>query len=82
MIDPLALCVVPALTHLTKVDESLLPRAEALRDFTATNSQHLSFKVANSLTGTHTAQHTVFTHTERCPIIPTWCSVTFDRVVW
>ena len=30
---------------MTKVDDSLLPRAEALKDFTATESSHLSFKV-------------------------------------
>ena len=40
------LCVDPELTHLTKLDDSLLPRAEALRDFTPTDSNHLSFRVS------------------------------------
>lgn len=35
------------LSHVTKLDDSLLPRAEALHDFTATDSQRLSFKVRN-----------------------------------
>ncbi|CAI8050943.1 SH3 domain-containing protein 19 [Geodia barretti] len=38
-----------ALSHLTKLDDSLLPRAEALRDFTATNSSHLSFRAGDVL---------------------------------
>ena len=43
---PLCLLFVgPALSHLTKLDDSLLPRAEALRDFTATDPSHLSFRV-------------------------------------
>lgn len=39
------LSVDPALTHLTKLDDNLLPRGEALRDFTAADSSHLSFRV-------------------------------------
>lgn len=34
------------LSHVTKLDDSLLPRAEALHDFTAGDSQRLSFKVS------------------------------------
>lgn len=33
------------LSHVTKLDDSLLPRAQALHDFTATDSQRLSFNV-------------------------------------
>lgn len=34
------------LSHVTKLDDSLLPRAEALHDFTAADGQRLSFKVS------------------------------------
>ena len=57
------LCVLfvgPALSHLTKLDDSLLPRAEALRDFTATNSSHLSFRVCYSA-----PHHTLLTTCDR-----------------
>ena len=41
-----AQCVTDiGLSHVTRLDDNLLPRAKALRDFTATDSQNLSFKV-------------------------------------
>ena len=40
--------IVTGLTHVTKLDDSLLPRAEALKDCTATDSNKLSFKVAKN----------------------------------
>lgn len=37
------------LSHVTKLDDSLLPRAEALHDFTAGGGQRLSFKVSERM---------------------------------
>lgn len=37
------------LSHVTKLDDNLMPRAEALQDFTARDSQQLSFKVRDCL---------------------------------
>ena len=34
---------------MTKLDDNLMPRAEALQDFTARDSQQLSFKVRDCL---------------------------------
>ena len=42
-----------ALSHLTKLDDSLLPRAQALTDFTASDDSHLSFKVCERVVMLH-----------------------------
>ena len=43
-------------SHFTKLDDNLLPRAEAIQDFSAANSQQLNFKVM-----THTHQYNIYT---------------------
>ena len=45
------------MSHLTKLDDNLLPRAEAIQDFSAANSQQLNFKVM-----THAQHYNIIVH--------------------